>query len=459
MVSISNETIMKLVIENSTGGFLVINPQGYIIFINKGYEEFLGRKAKDIIGKYVKDILPNTRLPIVAETGIPEFGAWQKQGDKYLCGNRIPLYLDGHLVGVMAQLVFQNPEEVKVLIDQLSQMRSKLEYYKEELHNIWSSKHSFDTIVGQSKEIMDTIRLAQKAANSDSTVLIMGETGVGKEVFASAIHSHSRRAKKPFIKVNCAAIPYELLESELFGYEEGAFSGAKKGGKPGKFELAQDGTIFLDEIGELPLKMQPKLLRVLQEKEIERVGGVKTIKVNACVITATNKNLEGLVKEGSFRSDLFYRLNVIPITIPPLRERREDIPLYVDFALKKVTAKHKRGDFTIRPEVIKALVSYSWPGNVRELFNVLEQMINLCDGNELTLQDIPPAILGREGIKNQRSITSLKSEMEEAEREILLRALEEAKGNKNMAAKLLGIHRITLYDKLKKYSIYYDSET
>lgn len=444
--------LMKIVVEQSFGGFLVIDPQGIVVYINKAYREFLGKCEEDIIGKHVTKVLFNTRLHKVAETGKAEYGVWQKQEDKYLCGHRIPLFNNGVLVGVMAQLIFQNPSEIASLTKELEHVQSKLEYYKEELKNIWSSKHTLDTIIGNSKAIIELKKLILKIASKDATILILGETGVGKEVIAHAIHSTSNRANQPFIKVNCAAIPHDLLESELFGYEEGAFTGARKKGKPGKFELAHGGTIFLDEIGDMPLNMQTKLLRVIQEKEIERVGGVESIKIDARIITATNQNLEELVKQGKFRSDLYYRLNVIPIYIPPLRERKEDIPDLIKYALKSTVINFNEIPH-INQQAMDVLIDYDWPGNVRELFNVVVRLVNMYEGDEITVLDLPAYIRGKKRNVNKEGKLPLSEVVEQAERETINMALQLTNGNKQAAASLLGIHRITLYEKLKKYSI------
>jgi len=273
--------LMELIVQHSAGGYVVTDPNGIIIFINSAYKRFLGKPEKDILGKPINEVLQHSKLPEVAKTGVSAIGVWQKQGDDYLFGHRIPLYRDGTLVGAMGELIFQRSDDMKNLIKELNCVKTQLEYYQEELNSLWSPRHTMDSIIGHSGKICEVKRMAKKAAYSDASVLIQGETGVGKEVLAHAIHSASGRHSKPFIKINCAAIPYDLLESELFGYEEGAFTGAKKRGKPGKIELANDGTLFLDEIGDMPLNMQAKVLRVLQEKEVERVGGLRPIKVNA----------------------------------------------------------------------------------------------------------------------------------------------------------------------------------
>ncbi len=255
------------------------------------------------------------------------------------------------------------------------------------------SGHGRFRLVGQSPAIRTIYGVVEKVANTPSTVLISGESGTGKELIARALHENSSRHAGPFIKINCAAIPKTLMESELFGYDKGAFTGAV-GAKPGRFELAHGGTLFLDEIGEIPIEMQVKLLRVLQESEFERVGGIKTIKVDVRLVTATNRDLLAEVGAGAFREDLFYRLNVVPIHIPPLRERREDIPLLADHFITKFNDRLKKEIAAITPEAIERLVAYQWPGNIRELENLMERTILFCEGPEIRVSDLPPEVAG-----------------------------------------------------------------
>lgn len=331
--------------------------------------------------------------------------------------------------------------------------------------------------------MQEVLQVAKKVASSLSTILILGESGTGKEVIARYIHYLSGR-KGPFIAVNCAALPEELIEAELFGFEKGAFTGAIKA-KPGKFELANEGTLFLDEIGDLPLKLQAKLLRAIQEKEIERLGGEKSIKVNTRLISATNQNLEALVKEGKFREDLYFRLNVIPLLLPPLRERLEDIPLLADFLLKKICERERKPLMKLSEDVLKAFMMYSWPGNIREFENVLERMVILSDTEVLTLESLPYNIKEKllfsfDEEKEQQEKVETKNLVDEREyfhakwlnlpdlekEEInlsdllknieiyyLKRALELSGGVKSKAAKLLGLNRTTLIEKLKKYNL------
>lgn len=316
-------------------------------------------------------------------------------------------------------------------------------------------KITLDNIIGNSEIMEHTKQKALIAAKSNSTVLITGESGTGKELFARAIHNHSDRTDYPFVAVNCAAIPDNLLESELFGYEEGAFTGAKKGGKLGKFELAHKGTIFLDEIGDMSLHLQGKLLRVLQERELDKIGGKSNIFIDVRVIVATNKNLEDLVKNGKFREDLYYRLKVIPITLPTLRERKNDIPLLIDYMIKEYAHKLNKDVIGIEDDASKTLVDYTWPGNVRELQNIIEYSINMSTSSLLTLDIIPnniKAIYYDEKSHKEEEIRTL----EDLEKEEIRKAFNKYKHykkDKELVAKALGISRATLYRKLEKYNL------
>ncbi len=324
-------------------------------------------------------------------------------------------------------------------------------------------------------QMQEVLQVLKKVAPSSSTVLLLGESGTGKEVLAKYLHHCSGR-KGAFIAINCAAIPEELLEAELFGFEKGAFTGALKA-KPGKFELAQGGTLFLDEIGDMPLKLQAKVLRAIQDKEIERLGGEAPIKVNTRIVAATNQDLESLVKEGRFREDLYFRLNVIPLVIPPLRERKEDIPLLAEFLLKKLCEREEIPKKKLSPEVLERFLLYNWPGNVREFENLLERMVILSEGDTLSLEELPPHLKDlnpsnkakeEEKVIEERSFfakrvfelpdlereeLSLNELLREIELYYLKRALELSSGVKSKAAKLLGLNRTTFIEKLKKYKL------
>jgi two-component system response regulator AtoC len=328
---------------------------------------------------------------------------------------------------------------------------------------------SISTLIGQSPQMQEVFRIITKIAASPSTVLIQGESGTGKELVAFEIHKNSQRTKKPFIKVNCAAIPSTLIESELFGYERGAFTGAVNS-KPGRFELAHEGTLFLDEVGEMPLEMQVKLLRVLQEQEFERVGGVNTVKVDVRIITATNRDLDFEVKAGRFREDLFYRLNVVPIHLPPLRERRADFDLLLKFFLNQFNQRLGKSVEKISPLVLDALRSYSWPGNIRQLENVLERMLLMSDTEVLEVADLPPEIAKAAGLQlNDGSATNqstnsgevdglsfrerVKLQTQNVERDLIERALDEMDGNVTRTAEKLGLSRKGLQLKMKELGL------
>ncbi|UCD34381.1 MAG: sigma-54-dependent Fis family transcriptional regulator [Nitrospiraceae bacterium] len=337
---------------------------------------------------------------------------------------------------------------------------SKLQEENLQLRKALRKKFSYNRIIGNSPPIQDVIKFIEKIADTDSTVLITGESGTGKELVAKTIHYNSQRAKKPFIPLNCAAIPKDILESELFGHEKGAFTGAIST-RIGRFELANQGTLFLDEIGELAPALQVKLLRVLQEKEFERVGGIKTIKVDVRIIAATNRDLEKGVRDGVFREDLYYRLNVLPVHLPPLRRMKEDIPLLVDHFIKDISRRKKKEPPGLSGDVMNCLANYRWPGNVRELENLVERLIILKDGDMVSPDDLPERMrekLPAEAASGkERRLSSggvdLNMMLDEIENNMIIQALELSKGVKSKAASLLGLNRTTLIEKMKKKSI------
>jgi nitrogen regulation protein NR(I) len=343
---------------------------------------------------------------------------------------------------------------------------SRLQQENYRLKKELRKKFSYDRIVGKSSQIQNVKSFIDKIADTDSTVLITGESGTGKELVAKTIHYNSLRSKKPFVPLNCAAIPKDILESELFGHEKGAFTGAINT-RIGRFELADNGTLFLDEIGDLAPALQVKLLRVLQEKEFERVGGIKTIKVDVRIVAATNRDLEKAVKEGAFREDLYYRLNVIPLHLPPLRKMKEDIPLLLEHFINTISRKKKKVPPRLSGEVMTHLVNYRWPGNVRELENLVERLIILKEGDIITPDDLPERM--REvkvaprpdagGKKLSSDGIDLNHMLEEIENNMILQALEISKGVKSKAASLLGLNRTTLIEKMKKKAISYDARS
>ncbi len=335
------------------------------------------------------------------------------------------------------------------LIQDLQAAREQLQQENRHLREEVGERYRL--IAGKSAKMNQAIEVSKRAAISKSTVLLLGETGTGKEIFARAIHDWSERKGKPFIPINCVGLSKELLESELFGHEKGAFTGAHQL-KKGKMELAHGGTVFLDEVGDISQELQTKLLRFLQEREFERVGGTKPISVDVRIIAATNRDLDDAVKEGRFREDLYHRLNVIAVTLPPLRERREDIPALANFFLYRFSTETKKNFTEVEPEAMKTLLAYNWSGNVRELANVIERAVVLGQGPKITLSDLPSRVLGKEPGPTSDSL-SYHEAIEAYRREVVIQALAHALGNRAAAAKVLGLHRTHLLKLIKSLNI------
>jgi transcriptional regulator with PAS, ATPase and Fis domain len=444
--------MLQAIVDHAYEGVLIVDPNGYILMANEMYADFLGKKLNEMIGRHVTEVIENTRMHIVGQTGKPEIAQIQKINGREMIASRIPVFNQGKVAAVVGTVMFQQVDDLFALSTKMENLRKELNYYKDELDKRLQAKYSFDTILGTSEELEKVKELGKRVAKSDTTILLKGESGTGKELFAHAIHRESYRGAGPLIKVNCAAIPETLLESELFGYKEGSFTGAKKSGKKGKFALANGGTIFLDEISEMPLMMQVKLLRVLQEKEIEPIGAAKPEAVDVRIIAATNKDLFTLVEQGKFRHDLYYRLNVVMLEIPPLRKRKKDIPLLVDYFLQKL--EKETGVFVegIDEEAMHALLGYTWPGNIRELGNVLERALYVKNGDTITLQDLPSVIAMSSGTEEGKFET-LKQVVEQAEAEAIRQMLRQTGGDKILAAQKLGISKSSLYAKITRYSI------
>lgn len=448
----SDRELLETILENTYEGIVVVDEQARITMISQAYTEFLGVRREDVIGRDVRDVIENTRMHIVVKTGVPEFDQVQRIRNNDMICMRIPIKKDEKVVCAVGKVIFRDVSELKSLAEKVTRLQHELEFYKGELKKHQGTKYCIDSIVGKSSRIQRLKSDALKVAKSTSTVLLLGESGTGKELFAHAIHNASPRCLGPFVRVNCAALPENLLESELFGYQEGAFTGAKKGGKVGKFELADGGTIFLDEIGDMPANMQAKILRVLQDREVERVGGSRPVKVDVRVIAATNRNLEEMVNKNHFREDLFYRLNVVNLEIPPLRERMEDIPLLAEFFLKKLCQHLGHGPKMISGDALTVLLRHRWPGNIRELENALERALNIMEGDIITPASLPYYLSKDDSAKEER-IGPLKESLEAHEKALLERALDLAEGNKLSAAKMLGLSKSTFYEKLTKYKI------
>ena len=453
----STKTLVRTLEEVLAGAgewMLVVDANGTVTMISEEYAEFNGTTVAEAVGKHVTEVVENTRMHIVAQTGVAEMGETQRIRGRDLIVNRIPLKDGDRVVGAYGRVVFKTVEQLWEIATKLRILESKVRYYEKELIQLRGARYNISNIIGSGAAITAAKEAALRASQTDSTVLLYGETGTGKELFAHAIHAAGQRRHAPFIRVNCAAIPAELLESELFGYEEGAFTGARKGGKPGKLELASGGTLFLDEIGDMQLAMQAKLLRVLQEREVERVGGTSARPVDIRVIAATGRALEDMVRDGGFRADLYYRIHVIPLLIPPLRERPEDLGAVADHFLARLASDMGEPKRSLSAELLEILKSYDWPGNVRELHNILERAVTMSRGTLLLPEHIPDYLL-RAAPKARKDVTpgSLAHAKAEAERAAIIAALQATQGNKSRAAALLRIHRVKLHEKLKRHRI------
>ncbi|MCU0539924.1 MAG: sigma 54-interacting transcriptional regulator [Desulfobacterales bacterium] len=443
----------RLIFDSIHFGAMVTDADGVITHFNAPYGRFLDLDPAAQIGRHCTAAVENTRMHLVARTGRAEINQSQLIKGQSMVVQRIPIRKDGKVIAVFGQVMFKDVRDVGKLARELSLLESKVRIYEEELATLRSTRYTFESIIAES-EVMDVLKgEALKAAGNSFPVLITGESGTGKELFAQSIHHASPRRLYPFVRINCAAIPGDLLESELFGYEKGAFTGAKTEGKPGKFELAHQGTIFLDEIGDLPLEMQPKLLRAIEDKEFERVGGTRVVRSDFRVIAATNHHLEGLLAAGKFRKDLFYRLNVVALHIPPLRERRGDILVIMQHCLRRIAAEAGLEAIAVDPAAERALRLYEWPGNVRELVNVLERSVSAIEGRMIRLADLPFYLQRTRRSAGRPQPASLREMQSRNEREAIGMALKEANYHKVRAARLLGIHRTLLYKKMKKYGL------
>jgi transcriptional regulator with PAS, ATPase and Fis domain len=433
------DELINLTINNLDSGIICTNLDNRIQFINSVASDLLKLPKESIIGTKIDELLPIDIIEINPNIK-KEVKIKIKSIKESFIISRVPILYESKT----ASNVYILHRSSKVIQDAYSLMNVNL--------NV-----SFDQIIGESKEIRAVKELARSVSKSKSTIILRGESGTGKELFARAIHNESLRKNSPFIAINCASIPENLLESELFGYEEGAFTGAIKSGKIGKFELANNGTLFLDEIGDLPIHLQPKLLRVLQDEMFTRLGGKELISVNFRLITATNRNLEEMIEKGQFRDDLYYRLNVIPIEIPPLRARGDDIKLLSEYGLEKYLRKLNKSNIGYSEEVKKIFKYYSWPGNIRELENCIEFLVNTVSGNVINKSDLPKNILNSSNCINGETQGNLKDMMESYEKDILMKMLEaygasaEAKVN---ISKMLNINLSTLYRKLSKYHLH-----
>lgn len=432
-------------------GALIIDEQGIIRVFTDYYARETGLAKELVIGKRVDEVFPTTRMLEVLETGRPIIADLWELGGKSQIVSRVPITANGQIIGAAGFNIFRYLEEAEGFARRIADMASELKYYKEEVKKILSVKYTLASIIGVSEAIKEVKNRIQSVAPSNTPVFIYGETGTGKELIAHALHFESSRREYPFIKVNCAAIPESLLESELFGYEEGSFTGASLKGKPGKFELAHKGSIFLDEIGDLSLISQAKLLRVLQEKEIERIGSSSSVSVDVRIISATNHCLNNLVRKGDFRKDLFFRLNTFPIYIPPLKERLEDISPLAEYFINQHNLEAGTSIKGITAEALDVLINYHWPGNVRELYSVMERAC--IDAREGLIKAENLLRFSDRGSLASDIKLNLNEIRDKAERNAIVNVLQKTKGNKSEAAKILGISRSTLYVKIKQFNL------
>ncbi|TCP21152.1 PAS domain S-box-containing protein [Scopulibacillus darangshiensis] len=431
-------------------GILVIDSQGIVRLINDEYTNITGVQRENIIGKSLVKVRKGALLPKTLEDGKRRSGVYRKEGNVEYVVDMAPIYKHGSMVGAVS--VLKSLTEVHKLTKELERSKEKLVAFANTFGHLYQAKYTFNDIIGKDAGLKNTVNLAQKAARSDLNILIQGESGTGKELFAHAIHSESARAKHPFVPVNCAAIPSSLLESELFGYVEGSFTNSKKGGKMGLFELAHNGTLFLDEIGDLPFELQAKLLRVLQDGRIRKVGSLQEQEIDVQLITATNKDLNTMVEKQRFREDLYYRLNGIEIMIPPLRSRKGDIALFIRHSLETSSSQ----PLQLTEHARKVLMDYEWPGNTRELNNVVHFAMNMAEKGCIDCSHLPEAVRkGHQLMETDHLGASLKDILKKTEQKVILQTID-TYGNtlagKKKAADQLGISLASLYSKFKEYN-------
>lgn len=447
------QRILEVVINTAYDGLIVVNKDGIITMTNQAFASFFQQTPEDMIGKPITEVYDNPKFTEVLETGKPVHGYIHDLNGHEIIASRIPIILDEEIVGAFGKVVFKDVNELYALTKKVDSLRSELDYYKKTM--LEKNSSALQLLKGKNPIMISLVQTALRVAKSGSNVLLRGESGTGKELFAQLLHTESTRSKGAFIKVNCAAVPENLLESELFGYEEGAFTGARKGGKLGKFELADKGTLFLDEIGDMEMAMQAKLLRVLQDREIERLGSSKPRKVDVRLVAATNRDLEAMIRDKQFREDLYYRLNVITFTIPPLRERMDDLDALIETFIKKFNLQFAQSVTGISVETQNVLMKHRWPGNIRELENIIERAFNMLDGSEIQLKHLPNYLQILDG-REARPFAggSLETILNRVEKEALIYALDTANGNKVQAAKILGLSRAGLYKKLIKHQLH-----
>ncbi len=450
-------------LESACEGSIIVDHQGRIAWISDKYRRLLNLPASpELLGKDIEQVIPHSLMRQVLENGKPQLLDLMRFDKRWFVVNRHPLHdQDGRIIGAIGFVFFQEVAGLRPLLDRVARLQKLPGAEKQPPH---ATRYGFSDLTGSSPDLLRLRQQALQAAKNDTSILLLGETGTGKELLAQAIHSASPRADAPFVGVNTAALPDTLVEAELFGSAAGAYTGAASKGRQGKLELAQGGTLFLDEIGDMPATVQAKLLRVLQERQFEPLGSNRVIRVDVRVIAATSRDLEQLVSDGEFRADLYYRLNVLPLTLPPLRDRLEDLPELCNRLTEQIALSMGRDPLQLNPNIAPLLGHYHWPGNIRELRNVLERAILFCAGNSLDAVDLYPFLPIDIPVPDSHEhaqtmptppseIVPLRATLEATERNAIQEALQRCGGNRSEAARRLEISRATLYEKIQRLSI------
>ena len=449
LMSLGDQEFLPRLFASVQDGILIIDSNNVVVFVNDAYTGITGVRRQEIIGRPLKEVRPGAQLPDVVETGRSKLGCYRKEGEVEYIVDMFPIQAGSRIVGGIS--IVWDITRIRRLVQSLEQNAVVKPAELRQPGGTPRASYFFDDIIFKPSGVMhDVIDFARRAASGDASVLITGESGTGKELLAHSIHNASQRRGGPFIPMNCSAFPAQLLESELFGYSDGAFTGARKGGKAGLLKAALRGTVFFDEIGDMNLELQAKLLRVLQERKVRSIGSDQEIPVDIRIISATNKDLRQLIRDKTFREDLFYRVNVLPIHIPPLRERREDVPLLVDHYCRILQDKLKR-PLRLEAAVLETLTSYPWPGNIRELYNSLEFMAYYSHSATLSQRDLPPTI--RDFDLSRESIDKYLANLE---KELLVNTINRCGWNylgKQKAAKELQISLATIYNRIKKFGL------
>lgn len=437
---------------------IVTDGEGYVVKLTKAYAEYLGIDADDAVGRYITDVVPTSGIPDVIKTGKGNEGQVfvLKNGEEIVV-SRYPIYNNGQLAGVISTTILGTIDKIDELNAAVANLIRENEGYRRQIKRLKNSTDSMNKLIGETPAIKDLKDNIARVAPFDTSVLIVGENGTGKEICANAIHQLSPRAKEPYVKINCGAISAGMLESELFGYERGAFSGANKNGKPGKLELANHGTILLDGISEMPLSVQSKILRVIQEQEIERIGAIKPTRVDVRILCSTTKDLEKMVKEGTFNRDLYYLINILEVKTPSLKERKDDLPKLCDYIIRNINATYNTSIDGISQDVITIFENYDWPGNIRELEYALERAAISVGSGILNPEYFDSVIRKSNGDESVNTEIDhnymLQTHRTQFEKNEIQKALMLAGGNKAKAARMLNISRSTLYEKIKAYNI------